>query len=157
MTETVLVAGITCIAGIGGAAMGVLSAKVGANAQVKQTVIQEYFKKRADTYTAVFRAHVETIGTPGSPEAVLKFRTALEEAFVVAPPETAARLLIFQEAVASRNEERIISAKADLVVFMQKDLVTFTEPKLIKNRWNSPFERFKRFLKRFFVRQDQSN
>lgn len=162
MSETVQIALITFLSGFGGAILGLIggiaAAKINANAQTKQTVVQEYFKRRADAFTRVFRADIAAIAYPKDIQSVQELRAAIEEALVVASPDTTVRLLLFRDALLSHDDKRITSAKTDLAIAMQRDLTIFTEPKLEKNRWGkvSVFAKFFRKTPSFFQRRLRS-
>lgn len=145
MTETVQVALITFLAGAVGAAGGLFASKISADAQIKQTIVQEYLKRRADAFETVFLAERELYLHRGDQDAVEKFSSAVDSACISLTPDNAKKILLFKDAMAehSDNAELIAETKAAAIIAMQEELMVFMRPKIVKNIWGKLF-----FLKR---------
>lgn len=140
ISESVLVALITLAAGVFGALFGflggVIAAKINAKAQVQQTVVQERFRVRVETYQNALNAFNAMLGANYSEESYGAFLKATNAACIVSSATTAAQLMIWQDLVKeSPSSARAKEALTSAFIAMQHDLDNFTEPRVLKNKW----------------------
>lgn len=139
ISETVLIAALTTLAGLGGAAIGAYASIRIARDQnrmhLNRCVLEGTFQARRNAYQRVFDAENEFAAHRTEGTAMRLLRT-VKEACVVASPYTAARMMMLIEAATSERYMDFDGIRADMLVAMQKDLVTFMEPKIAKYSWS---------------------
>ena len=137
MLDTVAIALITFASGAVGALAGIVGTWVSARKQVQQTVIQEYFRVRLELFTSVWDAYSAFVNNR-SDETRRRFIQAINSACLVASPNTAAHLRVFQTSVLFGNNAVLeSSATADAMLQMQCDLNCFTTPTIKRNKLTS--------------------
>ncbi len=104
---------------------------------MRQTVIQEYFKQRSETFIEFLVAIDRFNQNPFSDENIFAYTEAEQAAILVASPETAEKIRAFSTVVqlSSTNDKRE-RAFSSMVSALQCDLIEYTEPKVKKAKRN---------------------
>ncbi len=137
ISESVLIALITFASGFFGALLGlvgvVISSKYSASAQMKQIVIQEYFKKRSEAFTRYLTAIDNLAHNPFLDENIFAYTEAEQAAILVASPATAEKIHTFSSiSQSAHTEEERENAFSSMVSALQLDLIKYTEPSVKK-------------------------
>lgn len=135
LSETVLIAAITAITGLGGAAIGAfVSIRVASNqnkAELSRSVLAKCYEARSCAYAGVFDADAEFQRNP-TPAAMIDLISVVNRACVVASPETTVALQRYLDLATKRDTEDFRSARATMTVQMQADLRVFDSPAILE-------------------------
>lgn len=138
LTESVQIALITLASGAIGAIVGVIgmivSAKYNSSAQMRQTVVQEYFKQRTSTFSALLVACEHVSMGPCSDENIAAYLEAKQLASLVASKQTHATILKYHNITFGNGhtDDERSAAYIELVHALQSDLLNYTEPSVKK-------------------------
>lgn len=134
LSETVIIAGITAITGLAGAAIGAFAsiriAKNQTKAELSRSVLTKTFEVRCRAYANVFAADIEFQRNP-TQSALSDLVSMVNRACVVASPRATIAMQNFLNVANSRNMDKLGAARAAMAVEMQADLRMFEAPTIV--------------------------